>query len=144
MLPTEPPLHRSVHRPNPEQPSDLCLNLLHIYWEPYRCLRQSNVNLVDDLSNGTSQILVHKKDESSYCLTLWIKNIQDLCIEPWIKVLDSLQQLPRICWYFIQSPEGQFDGWSKAARCFTSAAFSLVSSLSWNPFRAPVSQSTHQ
>ena len=107
-------------------------------------LRQSSVNLVDGLSNSTSQILVHEEDEfSSYCLILWIKNIPDLCMKPWIGVLDSLQQLPRICWYLIQSPEGHFDGCSKAARCFTSAAFSLVPSLSWNPFRATVSQSTH-
>ena len=108
-------------------------------------LRQSCVYLVDDLPNGTSQILVHKEDESSsYCLILWIKNLPNLCMEPWIEVLDSLQQLPRICWYLIQSPDGQVDGWSEAAGCFASAAFSLAPSLSWNPFRAPVSQSTCQ
>lgn len=108
-------------------------------------LRQSCVNHADDLSNGTSQILVYKEDKSpSYCLILSIKNLPVLWMEPWIEVLDSLQQLPKICWYLIQSPDGHFDGWSEAARCFISAAFSLAPSLSWNPFRAPVSQSTYQ
>jgi hypothetical protein len=71
MLPTAPPPLPPPQHPQRPSHSHLTYVLIYLtvaeYLEDAR--RQSCVYIVDDLSNGTSQILAHKEDKSSsYCL----------------------------------------------------------------------------